>query len=145
MNLLNLPKSFLNDYSEWLLVTTAMKNLNKYEVWNEWSNKSETYHNNNRDIWNSNDGMIDINYLINVLNKNGNKLDRIHKFKPYEPLTENIKIRTRDMNSKYVYEKNMFRKKRISIDTLKNTQQALLKVQLERGRLPQSQNTLRHI
>ena len=67
MNLLNLlPKSFLNDYSDWLLVTTAMKILNKYEVWNEWSNKSERYHNNNRDIWNSNDGMIDINYLIHV-------------------------------------------------------------------------------
>ena len=42
MNLLNLlPKSFLHDYSDWLLVTTAMKNLNKYEVWDEWSNISK--------------------------------------------------------------------------------------------------------
>ena len=49
--------------------------------------------------------MIDINYLIHVLNKNGNKLERVQKFKPYEPLTEDIKIRTRDMNAKYVYDK----------------------------------------
>ena len=49
------------------LVTTAMKNLNKYDIWNDWSSKSKNYNNNNnRDIWKYKEGRIDIHFLISV-------------------------------------------------------------------------------
>ena len=71
-----------------------------------------------------------------MLNKNGNKLERLQKIKPYEPLTEDIKIRTRDMNAKYVYDKACT-EKTYKYKYFENTQLALLKAQLAQGRLPQ--------
>ena len=65
--------------------------------------KVKIINNNNRDIWKYNEGRIDINFLIHVLNKNGNNLERIHKYKPYTPITKDItNIKRSSFNSKYV-------------------------------------------
>jgi hypothetical protein len=77
-NILNqLDKTYLNNYSDWLRVTTVCKHHDKFDVWDEWSKKSDNYEKNkNMAIWNSNKGAIDINYLCYIL-----KIDKIKKYK----------------------------------------------------------------
>jgi len=57
--------------------------MNKYDIWNNWSKKSNKFdENNNIDIWNNNRGIIDINYLCYLLDK-----PLIEKYKHYEAIT----------------------------------------------------------
>jgi hypothetical protein len=38
-----LPSEYLNHYSRWLAITTAMKNMDKFDIWNKWSKQSNRY------------------------------------------------------------------------------------------------------
>lgn len=82
-NILNLldkeftgDESYFVNYSKWLMFLTVMKNLNKYDIFEEYSKKSNKKYDQkkNLDMWNANKGIYDINYLINVLNNKGHKI-----------------------------------------------------------------------
>ena len=65
-----LPDEYLNNYNEWFIVLSVLKNLNKIYIFDEFSKKGNNYnYNNNKLLWNCNEGRIDINYLIFILNK----------------------------------------------------------------------------
>lgn len=70
-NILNkLDDSYFNNYDKWLIVLTVLKNLNKFDIFNSFSKKSNKYnYENNVKLWNYNKGFIDINYLIKRINK----------------------------------------------------------------------------
>lgn len=103
-----LPKTYLNNFNEWLKVLTVFKNLNKWDIFNNWSKKSKNYDNNNNiTIWNNNNGVLDVNYLVFVINEL-NEIKHLYfsSYKPYEPITQDItNIISVDMNNKYIYDK----------------------------------------
>ncbi len=70
-----------------------MKGLNKYEIWDAWSSRSSKNYNQkkNLQIWNSiKKPVFNINYIINVLNKEQQlKLEQIEFYKEYKTLTDN--------------------------------------------------------
>ena len=90
-----LDKTYFDNYLKWLMITTILKSLNKHSIWDIWSKKSLTKYNkiNNSNIWNCNDGHININYLIHLINDNEptTKNELIEFYKPYEPLTQQLK------------------------------------------------------
>ena len=62
----------MNNYDEWLLITTCLKSCNKYIIWQNWSKNSNNYNKiKNEQIWTQNTGKININFIINVLNNDG--------------------------------------------------------------------------
>ena len=102
-----LPKTYLDNYSNWLLITTVMKNLDKYDIWKTWSKQSKNYnYKNNKALWLSNKGGIDINFIVHVLSEAGIKMKKISKHKPYQPLTKDIKCKKVEMNEPFVYDVN---------------------------------------
>ena len=102
VNILNqLDQTYLNNYSDWLRVTTVCKHHDKFDIWDEWSKKSDNYDKNkNMAIWNSNKGAIDINYLCYIL-----KIDKIKKYKKISyDISTNNNIDYIEYNNKYVYD-----------------------------------------
>jgi hypothetical protein len=68
--LINLDASWYNAFEKWFIVLTVLKNLNKFEIFDEFSKKGNNYdYEKNLKMWNSNTGCIDINYLIIRLNQ----------------------------------------------------------------------------
>lgn len=65
-----LDKSYLENYSKWLIVLTIFKNLNKFEIFDNWCKKNPDNYNleKNLKMWNANKGLININYLIKKIN-----------------------------------------------------------------------------
>ena len=101
-----LPSTFLDNYSDWLKVSTALKRHNKLELWETWCKKSSKYNaERNMLTWNSIQGILDINYLVWELNKTGHDIDLIERYKPYKPITSDIGIAKIIFNHKYVYDK----------------------------------------
>ena len=94
--LLLLPSEYLNEYSKWIIITNILKNLNKFDIWDEWSKQSENYNSRaNISIWNSTKKiMFNVAYLI--------KLTNYKTFKPYKPITNNHKIKL--INNKFLFE-----------------------------------------
>ena len=102
VNILNqLDQTYLNNYSDWLRVTTVCKHHDKFDIWDEWSKKSANYDSHkNMAIWNSNKGAIDINYLCYIL-----KIDKIKKYKKISyDISTNHNIDYIEYNNKYVYD-----------------------------------------
>lgn len=94
----DLSTDYVNDYNKWLIITSILKNMNKYDIWNNWSKKSNKFdENNNIDIWNNNRGIIDINYLCYLLDK-----PLIEKYKHYEAITQEIICDKITINDKYL-------------------------------------------
>ena len=94
-----LDKKFLNDYEEWFKITTLMKSLGKYKIWNKWSKGSEKYdQNGNNKIWNSAKLYFDENYLKYLC-----KLQE-ETYKSYDPLTKKIEFEVKKINSKHFNE-----------------------------------------
>ena len=101
-----LPSTFLDNYSDWLKVSTAPRRHDKLELWETWCKKSSKYNaERNMLTWNSIQGILDINYLVWELNKTGHDIDLIERYRPYEPITSDIGIRKIIFNHKYVYDK----------------------------------------
>ena len=101
-----LSDKYLNNYSDWLLITTILKSLDKFDIWVNWCQDGKKFdYYNNLKLWDSNEGGIDINYLIKQLKKEGHNLQLVKKYKPYEPLTKNIKCKRVEMNEPFVYDK----------------------------------------
>ena len=96
-----LDDKYLESYSEWLKVTTILKNLDKYDIWNMWSKRSHKYNEiKNINHWNNAKANIDINFLAKLTDH-----EEIPRFKIYEALTTQPNIRNVDFNQKYVYDK----------------------------------------
>jgi len=101
LNMLNIK--YLNKYDEWLLITTSLKSCNKYIIWKNWSKNSSNYNSiNNEQIWTQNKGEININYIINILNNDGNKISLFECYKIYKPLINNIKCKVKTINNRYI-------------------------------------------
>ena len=72
-----LPIEYANNYEKWLTITTVLKSLNNYNIWDKWSKQSKNYNiNNNISQWNNNKGIIDVNYLVWLVNT----LDKMVQF-----------------------------------------------------------------
>jgi len=65
----------LNNYSDWLIVTTIIESLGKYDIWNCWNRKSTLYNKKNTKTWKYDTGCIDINNLACTLNKAGGQYE----------------------------------------------------------------------
>jgi len=65
-----LDKTFLENYSKWLIVLTICKNLDKWDIFDAWCKKcTENYdYNKNLKMWIANKGLINVNYLIKKIN-----------------------------------------------------------------------------
>ena len=77
-----LPNNYLDNYSDWIKIGTVCKSINKFNIFDEWSSKSNKYNKNyNIKIYNSlNSDIMNINWLINKYNDNNNdKLEYIKK------------------------------------------------------------------
>ena len=60
----NLDKKYLNNRSEWLKVTAALKSENLYKIWDKWSSKSASYDQEGNDkVWENMKPEVDINYI----------------------------------------------------------------------------------
>jgi len=103
-----LPNNFLDKYSDWIKVLSVMKKHNKLEIWNIWCKKSNKYnYERNMRFWNYNKGVLDINYLIWELNKQGHDMEYIRRYKPYIPLTRNISgMKKITFNHPFVYDRS---------------------------------------
>ena len=65
-----LDNKYLNNYDDWLKATTALKSLNKFDIWDKWSQQSGHYDKTkNYQQWGYNKGVIDINFLIHEIKK----------------------------------------------------------------------------
>lgn len=98
-----LDSKYLNNYSDWLRVTTVCKCHDKFNIWDKWSKKSSSYdRNKNITMWNHNKGGIDINYLCSIL-----KIDRIQKHKKINyDISRNETIDYIEYNNNYVFDKS---------------------------------------
>ena len=69
-----LDKSYLENYTKWLIVLTICKNLDRWEIFDAWCKKSPKNYNYDKNLkmWNANKGLININYLIKRINKEFN-------------------------------------------------------------------------
>ena len=84
-----LPEAYLTSYTKWLTVTSVLKRHGKHAIWSEWSKRGGNYNEaENERKWNSNEGILDINYLTWVLNQNGGNVEQIPKHKKYNPINQ---------------------------------------------------------
>ena len=99
LNVLNvLNGEWLNEFRKWSIVTNILKGLDRYELWNEWSSKSDKYNeHNNNDIWNKEIPKFDINLLLNEIDAKPIP----HTFK-YIAITDIKNIDVSEQNERYV-------------------------------------------
>ena len=102
--LMKLDDSYCDDLDKWLFITNILKNSNCFTIWDDWSTMSKKYnYNTNVKIWNASAGIIDINFLIYILNKTRkDKLPLVQKFKTYKPICNVLKF------DKNTYDKKWF-------------------------------------
>lgn len=105
--LYSLDKSYCNRYDEWLIVLSVLKSLNKYDIFEEFSKKSkEKYHKEkNLYFWNVNEGVIDINYLIHLINnldKTSKPIELVQRYKPTENILNIKDIKTLNINIEHL-------------------------------------------
>ena len=77
ITLLNkLDKTYLENYTKWLIVLTICRNLDKWEIFDSWCRKCPKNYNYDKNLkmWNVNKGLINVNYLIKKINEE-NKLN----------------------------------------------------------------------
>ena len=58
----------------------------------------------NISIWNNNNALVDVNFLINILNDAGHNLQKIKSYKSFKYFAKNPTIRTISYNNKYVFD-----------------------------------------
>ena len=108
-----LDKSYYEDYDKWLVVLTVLKNLNKFDIFDEFSKKSVKYnYKENLIYWNHNSGRIDINYLIirhNKETKFSDPIKIVDRYKNVDDKPNLSNIETLEIEEKYVkFNKNIF-------------------------------------
>jgi hypothetical protein len=106
LKLLNaLPQNYCDDYAPWLKITTILKSLNKHEIWDEYSRKSYKYDViRNNEIWNGLKESLNINWLVNELNKNEKKNNLIERIKKNTDITKKIPFKNEMIKTRYMNE-----------------------------------------
>ena len=101
-----LPPMHLDNYFDWLIITSILKSLDKFDIWDEWSEQSSHYNlDKNITMWNSNKGCIDVNFLVHLLKNYGYHYEQVHKYKPYEAITQDVNVKKCIvMNCKFLYD-----------------------------------------
>lgn len=96
--LYTLDEKYLNDYDEWLKITTVCKFHNMKDSWDKWSKQSRNYNaSNNNKIWNSIKTALDVNFIMSIIER-----------KPmaytydYTPLTDVKNISRSEQNNRYL-------------------------------------------
>jgi nucleoside-triphosphatase THEP1 len=106
-----LPSKYLDNYSDWLKVTTVLKHHDKFDIWDKWSAKSSHYkRERNMIAWNAVAAPLDINLLVWELRATGILVDFIPKYKRHEPITKNTSdIQTIRFNEPHVSDGFLFK------------------------------------
>ena len=103
-----LPSKYLDNYIDWLKVTTILKRHDMKDLWEKWSKTSKIYNRNkNLNIWENIGANFDINLLVSELRDLGIDVQYFNRYKPYHPITKDISNITKfDMNHKYLYDRD---------------------------------------
>lgn len=95
--LAKLSPEYVANIDKWLLITDVLKNMNKFQIWDNWSKSHSKYDlNKNVDIWNGLNGILNVNYLMNVI--------KAPLIKTHKPIPTNIFKADKIVNHKYVSE-----------------------------------------
>lgn len=88
INLLNqLNIEYKRNFNKWLLVCSAMKSLNKWAILDNYSKGEQNYNRaNNKDIYKKIKPSININFIVNILNKDRERENKIELIKFYKPV-----------------------------------------------------------
>ncbi|KAJ4452707.1 hypothetical protein PAPYR_13056 [Paratrimastix pyriformis] len=100
-----LPKEYVDDTTYWFKVTSSLKSADKFEIWDKWSRNSSKYDKiQNIDIWNSINPIVDINYLVNLVNDSlGKKAFQLfNPFVKYIPLKEELPCEKDNIDEHYI-------------------------------------------
>ena len=116
-----LPSKYLDNYIDWLKVTTILKRHDMKDLWEKWSKNSKIYNRNkNLNIWENIGANFDINLLVSELRDLGTDVQYFNRYKPYHPITKDISNITKfEMNHKYLYDKD-FKKTTFSYELFSN-------------------------
>lgn len=108
IKLLNeLPTCFFEGFNKWITLTNILKGLGKKEIWDEYSKKSPAKYDKekNETIWNNIIPFININYLVNYLNKFcAKKLPFVKYTINYKPITDIHGIKEEKITARYLKE-----------------------------------------
>ena len=90
--LFKLDDSYCENTKKWLIITSIFKSLNYFQLWDDWSTMSKKYDKeNNKIIWDNSEGLIDVNYLIYIINKLHNtKIESVVVYKKYNLIARKI-------------------------------------------------------
>lgn len=122
----NNDSSYVEDYDKWLIITGIMKNINKFDIWNEWSKNSDRYNEiGNKKIWNSLKKFdMDLRYIYKVLNK---KID-INYYKEYKPIEkEYTLVKTKTICNYRLYDEEQTMDKIYNYNNLVNNDTIIIK------------------
>lgn len=104
-----LPDKYLNNFSDWLKILAICKNLEQFDIFDEWSKNSDKYNKlNNLKLWKKNNGVFNINYLLYLIKiECGVSVDnKAHGFKAYIPISKPISFNVVAMSNKYLFDSN---------------------------------------
>ena len=115
-------------FSKWLIVATALKNLNKYNIFDEWSKGVYNYNEEmNKIIYNNIHSNIDINYLIHQLKQGGHNINYVQGYKPLiHKYTTDNKIKKLEINAPHLMNINN-NHGAISYEMFKNNEVLIIK------------------
>jgi len=96
--LYSLDESYLNNYDDWLKITTVCKFHDMKDSWDKWSKSSKNYNSaNNNKIWNSIKNALDVNFIMSILER-----PRMPYTYDYTPLTDIQNIKRSEQNNRYL-------------------------------------------
>ena len=102
-----LPEDYLTNYDKWLLVLTAFKRLDKWELFDEWSRRCPvTYRpNRNPNVRRNDYGVICINYIVHLLHQQGHKaLPYVTKYREIRPITTDVSRHQINIHNERLYD-----------------------------------------
>lgn len=99
--------SFHTNYKNWLYLLTALKNLDKFDIFDEYSKQNNKKYNKaqNKMMWDANRGIIDINFIISILRNEGESIEFVkEKFQSIAHISPNstLNIDVKTFNKMYV-------------------------------------------
>lgn len=107
----HLPNEYLTDFNDWIKITHILKEINKYDIWNEWSKNNKEKYNKEKNniIWQNisknNNYSNDLYYIIWLV-KFHNKEIQIKQieriYKEYEEITEENEKKAKYINREYL-------------------------------------------
>jgi len=105
-----LPKDYLEDYKDWFKITAVLKNIDKKDIWEKWSQQSKKYNKRvNNKIWNDLEEVEGFNNSLSYLfwlykyHNNNKKIRTIEKiYNDFIELNEKHLDKVININDKYL-------------------------------------------